>query len=764
MASDSIFGAVIEESVFEADSGRGPDKSTMLDPSDPPGGLSGIQLAAAEGAAPPVASPLQIDAAQVVIPEGESVVRVAVTPDETVELPFGADAQFLVRFGDGNLAIKVGDVTVILEGYAEATNDPQHPVVVEAADGTPLDIATLLAATDPTLDIQTAAGPGGGQGGPGAGNTGAIFQAFGLGDGLGGFGGAGALGDSTGPDGFGPVAQSLVQILDTAVTVTPNVAPETSDTSASGNEDVTSIKALLTGTDSDGTVASFTITSLPTDGKLYADSGLSSLLAVGDSVTAAGNQAFVYFVPDHDFNGTVTMNYAAVDNGGLQDSTPATVTIAVIAVNDAPVNTVPGTQTLAEDTPTVISGISIADVDAGTADVKTTLSVLHGTLAISGAGLTITGSGTGTVTLTGSQADINAALANLTYTPASNYNGSDTLTVKTNDLGNTGLFGAKSDTDTIAIDVTPVNDAPVAIADILLTNNGIGTAFEVPYWAFTQNDIDPDNDSLSVGAIQWAGSEVNLNLGGGQLTITDKNALGATFQYAAHDGTVFSGYGDVAMTSQAGGNITGTSEDEILVGTTGSEKLVGVGGDDIIIGHGGSDEFFGGTGDDTLVFQTSTVIDGGTDTVATSGGLADDAANHGDVLALGTDLKLADSADAANFDGIETISMQESVGGTGAQNLTIGAASIQQISDHSITPGGVFAEHEAIRVDGDAVDQLYLSISKDGGQWVDTGVTEVGYHIYAHETTGGDATTTDAYAMVSTAVPTANVHLNQDAP
>jgi hypothetical protein len=38
---------------------------------------------------------------------------------------------------------------------------------------------------------------------------------------------------------------------------------------------------------------------------------------------------------------------------------------------------------------------------------------------------------------------------------------------------------------------------------------------------------------------------------------------------------------------------------------------------------------------------------------------------------------------------------------------------VQQLSDHSITPGGIFAEHEAIRIDGDAVDQLYLSITDE---------------------------------------------------
>jgi hypothetical protein len=126
-------------------------------------------------------------------------------------------------------------------------------------------------------------------------------------------------------------------------------------------------------------------------------------------------------------------------------------------------------------------------------------------------------------------------------------------------------------------------------------------------------------------------------------------------------------------------------------------------------------------------------------------------------------LDFGNSVDAAELDGIETISTQAKFGAVGAQTIEISAASVQQLSDHTITPGGVFAEHEAIRIDGDFVDQLYLSISKDGGKWVDTAIEAVGYHIFAHETTAGDAASTDAYVMVQ-AGNTGNVQLNQDAP
>ena len=64
------------------------------------------------------------------------------------------------------------------------------------------------------------------------------------------------------------------------------------------------------------------------------------------------------------------------------------------------------------------------------------------------------GNGTATVTITGTAAEINTALAGLSYTGNLNFNGSDTLTVTTGD-------GTAQDIDTVAITVNPVNDAPV---------------------------------------------------------------------------------------------------------------------------------------------------------------------------------------------------------------------------------------------------------------------------------------------------------------
>ena len=106
--------------------------------------------------------PTQSNAApvQVQVPQGQNVVRIQVTPGETIQLPFPTDG-LVARLGDnGNLAVKVGDITIILVGYADATG--QGDITIVGNDGRSVDVAAVLASTDPNLDIQTAAGPGAG--------------------------------------------------------------------------------------------------------------------------------------------------------------------------------------------------------------------------------------------------------------------------------------------------------------------------------------------------------------------------------------------------------------------------------------------------------------------------------------------------------------------------------------------------------------------------------------------------------------------------
>lgn len=163
---------------------------------------------------------------------------------------------------------------------------------------------------------------------------------------------------------------------------------------------------------------------------------LTSLLVSGPSngtLTLNANGSFTY-TPNANYNGPDSFSYKA--NDGTADSNIATVSLTVTAANDAPVNTVPGAQSVNEDTNLSIAGLSINDVDAGSAtNILTTLSVAHGTLTVLAAGgAAVSGSGTGLVTLTGTVAQINTTLAaasNVVYKGVQDFNGSDTLTVLT---------------------------------------------------------------------------------------------------------------------------------------------------------------------------------------------------------------------------------------------------------------------------------------------------------------------------------------------
>ena len=246
-----------------------------------------------------------------------------------------------------------------------------------------------------------------------------------------------------------------------------NVAPTAANKTHTTNED-TPVAITLTATDPNECELTFSIVTPPANG---------SLSAITDNLCVSGSpnsdSASVTYTPSANFNGSDNFTYRA--NDGTVDSAPATVSITVNAVNDAPVNTVPGAQTTPEDATKTFSSanlnqISVNDVDmVGSNVIQVTLGVTNGTLSLgSTTGLTFsTGDGTAdsTMTFTGSLTNVNAALNGLSYAPALNFNGSATLTITSNDQGNFGLGGALQDTDTVAITVTAVNDAPV-ITDV----------------------------------------------------------------------------------------------------------------------------------------------------------------------------------------------------------------------------------------------------------------------------------------------------------
>lgn len=196
---------------------------------------------------------------------------------------------------------------------------------------------------------------------------------------------------------------------------------------------------------------------------------------------------------ESDYGGSIGVDSAGnvYTTGGfsntLQFDTPAGIVslgngsfIAKLsqAVNQAPVNTVPANQTAGEGCPFVFSTannnrISISDADAAIKPLKVTLAATNGTLTLNGtSGLTFTtGDGTAdsSLTFTGTLSNINAALNGMSFTSLAS--GSASIEITTDDLGNNGFGGAKTDTDTVNITVTGLNLTGTTGADTLNGSN-----------------------------------------------------------------------------------------------------------------------------------------------------------------------------------------------------------------------------------------------------------------------------------------------------
>ncbi|MFB9266321.1 beta strand repeat-containing protein, partial [Bradyrhizobium erythrophlei] len=142
----------------------------------------------------------------------------------------------------------------------------------------------------------------------------------------------------------------------------------------------------------------------------------------------------------------------AIDDGGTanggNNTGTASTTGTVTAVNDAPTATVPTDNSIGtafSHTNLAISGLSIADVDGGSGNETATISSSNAALTFTTAGLaSFTNNGSHTVTLTGTVAQINTALATLVYNSDDGFTGTDTVTLSVNDNGNTGSGGAQS--------------------------------------------------------------------------------------------------------------------------------------------------------------------------------------------------------------------------------------------------------------------------------------------------------------------------------
>ncbi|MBJ6127082.1 VCBS domain-containing protein [Microvirga splendida] len=259
---------------------------------------------------------------------------------------------------------------------------------------------------------------------------------------------------------------------------------------------------------------------------------------------AADGATRLYFEPNADFNGTVpvgltirawdqstgsnggTTNIGATGTGGTSPFSTLTDTVGlgVTSINDAPVAIVPGSIAVTEDTATALVGISFSDKDAGPGNVTVTFSIPVGTLgAVSGAGVSVGGTASA-LTLTGTVAGINAFIAagNVTYIPVHDDTASRALTISINDNGNAGGGGGLSDTKTVALNISTVNDAPVVTVPggIAVTEDAATALTGITFW-----DVDAGSANVTVTLSIAAGSlaatsGANVTVGGTASALT----------------------------------------------------------------------------------------------------------------------------------------------------------------------------------------------------------------------------------------------------
>jgi hypothetical protein len=198
----------------------------------------------------------------------------------------------------------------------------------------------------------------------------------------------------------------------------------------------------------------------------WTPAALTGTLTLSGTATVADYQTALRSITynnSSDTPTTTTRTVTFVVNDGIANSNTATRTITLAAVNDAPVNGVPGTQTTPKNVSLVFLAstsnlISIGDADAAASLVQVQLVATSGTSTLfrtTGLAFTV-GNGTNntTMTFTGTIANVNAALAGMRFNPTAGFVGTGTLRIVTNDQGNTGSGGAKTDSDTVQIFVT----------------------------------------------------------------------------------------------------------------------------------------------------------------------------------------------------------------------------------------------------------------------------------------------------------------------
>ena len=326
--------------------------------------------------------------------------------------------------------------------------------------------------------------------------------------------------------------------------VIPNVAPESVSSASDGTED-NALSIAITGIDSDGTVESFRIINLPANGTLYTDAGLTNQVTANTVINAGpGGALNLWFEPTSDWSGTTSFDFAAIDDDGREDATPAAKTLNIIAVNDAP--------TLSNNGGTVNEGgfvtltsslLEASDVDDEAIGLRYTISsTTNGQLELSSApGVEVTSF---------TQAQIDSGEVRFVH------DSSETTTASFDfSLADGGEDGASPVVDTFALTVTQANDNPVAVDDGFSTDEDTTYTATLGPNGLLFNDSDVDGDMLTVTTTPVDGpdyGDVIINPDGTFTYTPDEDFFGDdSFTYEITDGNGGSAEATVSITVNA---------------------------------------------------------------------------------------------------------------------------------------------------------------------------------------------------------------------
>ena len=166
---------------------------------------------------------------------------------------------------------------------------------------------------------------------------------------------------------------------------------------------------------------------------------------------------------DYETQNSYAVTVRSTDQGGL--SFDKVLTISLSNVNEKPLISSPAAQNVTQGVATALTGISLADPDAGSGLLSLSVSGEPAVFnASNGGGVTVSGAGSPSITLTGSQANLNAFIAagRLTATTPAGMAGPFTITLDSDDNGLSGAGGAKQDSKTLTLNgvAAPVVSPP----------------------------------------------------------------------------------------------------------------------------------------------------------------------------------------------------------------------------------------------------------------------------------------------------------------